>query len=167
MSNPFKLIQETNPPIESENKPWYGKGLNFKCTECGQCCTGAPGYTWVSDDEAIAIADYLKISLDEFGKRYVKRVGDRLSLREDARNYDCIFLKDKKCQIYPVRPTQCRTYPWWPQHIKSKEEWERAAQFCEGIQCEAPIVPQHKIEEQALLQEKWEKHLGDRMQSYL
>ena len=34
-----------------DGKPWYAEGLRFKCTECGQCCTGAPGYVWVNEEE--------------------------------------------------------------------------------------------------------------------
>ena len=34
----------------SPNTPWYADGLPFTCTQCGDCCTGDPGYVWVTDE---------------------------------------------------------------------------------------------------------------------
>lgn len=133
-------------------KPWYNEGLRFECTGCGQCCTGAPGYIWLNHDEILAIAKHLNLDLQTFGDRYLRKVKGRFSLREDPVNFDCIFLKDKKCSIYQERPTQCRTYPWWPTLLKSKKDWQEAALTCEGISFEAPIVPLETIKEQLNLQ---------------
>lgn len=134
-------------------EPWYAEGLRFKCTECGRCCTGAPGYTWVNESEIHAIAAFLNISVETFCRRYLRQVGNRLALLEHPTHYDCVFLKDKKCQIYSVRPTQCRTFPWWKRNLKSKEDWEEAARFCEGIHSDAPLVPYETISEQLALGE--------------
>ncbi len=134
------------------DEKWYQKGLRFKCTGCGGCCTGAPGVVWVSEEEMAQIASYLKLPLSEFTKRYVRKMGDRYSLIEMKKNYDCVFLKDKKCQIYPVRPTQCRTFPWWPHLLESPESWKEAAKSCEGICDSAPIVSAQEIEDQLLIQ---------------
>ena len=38
------------------NEPWYSDGLKFDCTGCGDCCTGDPGYVWVSRAEIEALA---------------------------------------------------------------------------------------------------------------
>jgi Fe-S-cluster containining protein len=139
--------------IKEDDEPWYSQGLPFKCTECGGCCTGSPGYIWVSDQEIVQIADHLKVSIDHFMQNYVRYVDGKLSLLEDHKNYDCVFLKDKKCSIYSVRPKQCRTFPWWPRHLKSKEDWDAAASYCEGINHpEACTVPLNIIEEQLNLQ---------------
>lgn len=131
---------------------WYEKGLRFKCTECGKCCTGVPGYVWVTETEMQAMADFLSLSLKDFMCRYIRRVGQRYSLVESRVTYDCVFLKDKKCQVYGARPTQCRTYPWWPHNLQSEESWQETARNCEGINPEAPIVPSEKIDEQRLIQ---------------
>jgi uncharacterized protein len=140
MENKLKIVQE--------EKPWYSEGLSFKCTECGQCCSGSPGYTWVIPEEIYAIANFLKKSIDEFSRQYIRQVGERYSLLEHSSTYDCVFLKDKKCQIYPVRPTQCRTFPWWKKNLRSKNDWENAAQFCEGIRVDAPLISYEIISEQ-------------------
>ena len=102
---------------------WYSEGLKFKCTQCGKCCTGAPGYVWVTEKEMEAMALFLKISVQEFMQKYVRRVGQRYSLLESKKTYDCVFLKDKKCLVYGARPLQCRTYPWWPQILTSEQPW--------------------------------------------
>ena len=138
--------------------PWYHRGLDFKCTECGKCCTGSPGHTWVSEDEIVALAAYLKLSSDEFGKKYLRKVGSRYSLLENPVNYDCVFLKDNKCRVYPARPTQCRTYPWWLQNLTSEEAWQKAASNCEGIQKGGETVPCEKIEEALARQMQYEKN---------
>jgi Fe-S-cluster containining protein len=137
-----------------EDDVWYKEGLRFKCTGCGQCCTGAPGYTWVSEKEIVEISAHLKLSVKDFSQRYLRYVDGKYSLRENPVNYDCIFLKEKKCQIYLNRPTQCRTYPWWPRVIKSEADWINASHSCEGINHpDAPLVPATTIEEQLNIQE--------------
>jgi uncharacterized protein len=133
---------------------WYSEGLKFKCTECGKCCTGAPGYVWVNEKEMEAMAAFLNITLKEFMRKYIRRVGKRYSLVESKQNFDCVFLKEKKCQIYAARPTQCRTYPWWQQNLRSQQAWEETARTCEGIHPDAPLVSFDVIDEQKNLHEK-------------
>lgn len=135
------------PPANKSS--WFSKGLRFKCTGCGQCCTGSPGYVWVNDEEIAEMAGRLKISPADFQRQYIRQVGQRRSLLENSRNYDCVFLKDKKCQIYPVRPKQCRTFPWWQHNLQTEDQWNEAAKYCEGINHpEAPIIPSETILEQ-------------------
>lgn len=148
MSDRLSIVQGEHTEEEPSKKVWYGKGLRFECTQCGKCCTGAPGYTWVTLDEVAAIAQFLKISLEEMMLRYVRVVGNRMSLNEHRKSYDCVFLKDKKCSIYPVRPKQCRTFPWWQSNLNSEADWKEAAKFCEGINDEAPLVPEEAIQKQ-------------------
>jgi len=132
----------------SKESPWYKDGLRFQCTECGKCCTGQPGYVWVSEEEMQKIADHLQISLKDFKCRYTRLKGGRYALLElPKRDHDCIFLKDNKCSIYPVRPKQCRTFPWWKDNLKSPEAWKRAAVECEGINEEAPLIAFGEIQD--------------------
>lgn len=95
-----------------------------------------------------SISKYLDLSPEKFTAKYVRMIDKKMALLEHPTNYDCVFLKDKKCQIYQERPIQCRTFPWWQQNLRSKEDWERAAVYCEGINKEAPLVPANQIEEQ-------------------
>lgn len=132
---------------------WYQeKELRFKCTGCGKCCTGTPGYVWVNEEEIEEIARFLKLTPKDIKQRYTRRLGTRLSLTELKPHFSCVFLKDNKCQVYGARPTQCRTYPFWPQNLSSEEAWEAEAKNCEGISETAPKVPIEVIEEQHFIQ---------------
>lgn len=133
---------------------WYKEGLSFSCTGCGKCCTGSPGYVWVTIDEMEAISNFLKITLKEFTRKYVRKVGNRFSLIESKKNFDCTFLKEGKCTVYEARPTQCRTFPFWPQNLSSEEAWENVAKECEGIHEKAEKVAVEDIEKQQLIQIK-------------
>jgi uncharacterized protein len=129
--------------------PWYKDGLRFKCTGCGECCTGSPGYVWLTLSEAEAMAEFLKIPVEEFMKKYTRQIGSRISLKEHPKTYDCVFLSGKKCQVYSVRPKQCRTFPFWPENLKSAEHWKETAARCEGIdQPDAPLVSLDDIQKQ-------------------
>lgn len=88
------------------------------------------------------MATYLKISVKEFMQTYTRQVGGDLSLKEFPRTYDCIFLRDGKyCTVYGARPKQCRTFPFWPENLESKEAWEKCKKRCEGIDHEdAPLI---------------------------
>jgi Fe-S-cluster containining protein len=135
--------------VSDNTLPWFSNGLRFKCTECGKCCTGTPGYVWLSASDMEEMALYLKISVADFKKRYTRLVLGRHCLTERAVTYDCVFLKDKKCQVYGARPKQCRTYPWWIQNIKSEEAWRSASEQCEGINHpDAPLISRAEIEKQ-------------------
>lgn len=117
----------------NSNLPWYKDGLCFSCTGCGDCCTGSPGYVWLHKKDIQRLADYLKISQEAFLRKYTKKVGSRITLLEDPKNFDCVFFKERKCTIYPARPGQCRSYPFWPSVLRSKKSWEEEASRCEGI----------------------------------
>ena len=119
------------PTPESE-KPWFEDGLAFECTRCGACCTGAPGFVWVNEEEIGRIAAFLGESIEQFSKRYVRQVGERYSLIERPGG-DCIFWdKSRGCTVYSARPVQCRTWPFWPDNIESPETWEAVTDVCPG-----------------------------------
>ncbi len=117
------------------NQPWYVGGLHFQCMGCGNCCSGPDeGYIWVKPEEIELIADFLDISVKDFKNRYTRRVGLRTTILEDKKTKDCIFLnEDKGCDIYPVRPNQCRTWPFWDANLKNSDRWNYAANVCPGI----------------------------------
>jgi len=74
-------------------------------------------------------------------------IGGRLALLERRNNgqYDCIFLRDKKCLVYQVRPKQCQTFPWWTENLTNKESWEELKSYCEGI--DDPSAPLYTLED--------------------
>ena len=111
---------------------WYKDGLRFKCTGCGGCCTGSPGFVWLTEEDIPRLAKKLGLSKEAFIKRHTRQIGKRLSLLEHP-NYDCEFLNGKQCTVYDARPSQCRNFPWWPMNLQSEKQWKEAAKYCEGI----------------------------------
>jgi len=83
------------------------------------------------------VADFLKISVEQLREKYLKRIGLRTTIIEQAGTKDCIFLQNeagpKKCMIYPVRPSQCRVWPFWSENLASTNTWNKAAQKCPGV----------------------------------
>lgn len=112
---------------------WYADGLKFECTQCGDCCTGAPGFVWVNDSEIAALAQQLGLPIAEFVKKYVRQVGEKQSLVEFD-NGDCVFFDSelRNCKVYEARPLQCRTWPFWDSNLRSATAWKRTCSVCPG-----------------------------------
>lgn len=128
--------------------PWYHQGLHFSCTKCGKCCTGVPGYVWVTEEEMAEMAQFLQITLQVFKRLYARRIGQRYALVErKSQNHSCIFYQNQQCQVYAARPLQCRAYPFWQENLLSEESWKQTAKECEGIQSAAPLIEQEIIED--------------------
>ena len=134
------------------NVPWFDDGLRFKCTGCGGCCTGSPGYVYLSEPDLERLAKHFQCTPQEFAQKYTKKLIDgQYSLLDRPESYDCVFLSNKQCTVYEARPTQCRTFPWWIHNLREPQDWEEAAKRCEGINHpEAPLVPSLHIQEQCL-----------------
>ncbi len=117
---------------------FYESGLRFSCTQCSACCRYDSGYVFLSPSDLWRIAQALDLPEHEVVTRYCLSVhgpdGPRISLREQS-NKDCIMWRNGGCSIYAARPTQCRTFPFWPQIVESKLTWEQAAKDCPGINC--------------------------------
>jgi Fe-S-cluster containining protein len=135
-------------------EPWYADGLKFTCTQCGNCCGGAPGFVWVNRDDVVRIADFLQITPEEMVERYCRKINGRWSLNEGpgpGSEYDCTFLREEKvsrrspdgggtiklarryCSVYAVRPLQCRTWPFWRENLTSRRMWDHSAERCHGM----------------------------------
>jgi uncharacterized protein len=99
---------------ESFNYKFYPSA----CEACeGKCCTGDSGSIFATKLEFEAMAKFLDISMDELKEKYLIKVKHRYSLTEIRYNesYDCVFYDRTThgCKIYDVRPSQCRTFPFW------------------------------------------------------
>ncbi|MBM4023531.1 MAG: YkgJ family cysteine cluster protein [Planctomycetes bacterium] len=128
---------------------WYAGGLRFRCTQCGDCCTGGEGYVWVNQAEIDAIAARLGMTPADFEAQHVRHVGVRRSLKERAGG-DCVLLhpETRKCTAYEERPRQCRTWPFWESNLRSPEAWAEAAESCPGCN-KGDLVLLEPIVEQA------------------
>ncbi len=116
------------------------EGFNFgfdpeACMQCqGKCCNGDRGNTFVNSKEIEAISKFLGIEISGFIEEYLIKVSYKFSIKEikTDNNYACTFFDNKRnrCSVYPVRPNQCRTFPFWSYY---KDKPDEAARECPGI----------------------------------
>jgi Fe-S-cluster containining protein len=130
--------------VKSSEKVWYRDGLRFECTRCGNCCTGAPGYVWLTNKEILTIARLVELPKAEFLAVYTKRAPRGVTLREKA-NGDCVFFDASRgCTIYENRPRQCRTWPFWDSNVESSQSWESMRRGCPGAG-QGELIPVEEI----------------------
>ena len=111
---------------------WYQDGLRFRCTRCGNCCTGPPGFVWLNDEEVSAIARYRGETKEQTEALSTRLCDGERSLKEKA-NGDCVFYdRQAGCTIYPVRPRQCRTWPFWESNAATPQAWKKTCTVCPG-----------------------------------
>lgn len=125
-------------------KAWWHEGVRFQCQGSGKCCVsrGAVGYVYLTLEDRRRLAASLGLATGAFTRRYCERVDDQWRLRDAGP--DCTFLKDRRCSVYEARPTQCRTWPFWPENMTAKQ-WTSVAAFCPGVG-KGPVVPRERIE---------------------
>lgn len=105
------------------------------CEKCGgKCCTGESGNIFASKEELEKIQIFLGLNDEEFKEKFLHKVGFRMSFKEFKfeEGFACIFFDTQKrrCKIYPLRPNQCRTFPFWEYFKTHKEELKKE---CIGI----------------------------------
>lgn len=120
-------------PSAAKSLPWYHEGLQFTCSQCGDCCSGAPGYVWVDESEIERLATRMQMDVDSFEKKFVRQVGAQKSLVEYP-DGDCIFLDpdSRGCLVYEDRPVQCRTWPFWNSNLTNRRAWKETCAVCPG-----------------------------------
>ena len=107
------------------------------CQKCdGNCCRMESGYVWLKKADILRIANYTGIDADVLVQDYLIKIGRRFSLKEirQGDEYPCIFfdMSSKRCLIYPVRPSQCRTFPFWEEFMGDDGK-ASLPQGCPGI----------------------------------
>ena len=85
------------------------------CTSCGNCCKKiAPD---ISNEDIKRISSYLSLSTEEFIQKYLKKTTeDRFQFKDTP----CIFLQQNRCEIYKVRPEECKNYPYLQKDISTR-----------------------------------------------
>ncbi len=118
-----------------QEKIWWNQGVQFECQGSGKCCVSHNGYGYVyfTKEDRRRMAAHLKIPTQIFTKQYCVKQGPVYHLKEVHKNGDCRFLKNKQCSAYEGRPTQCRTWPFWPEVMNAKSWQKDVVSFCPGI----------------------------------
>jgi len=78
------------------------------------------------------IAELLGVGERAFRREFVTRDQDGETVLHLKENGDCVFW-DEGCTIYPERPRQCRTFPFWSESLRSREDWSKLKEFCHGV----------------------------------
>ena len=106
--------------------------LRFACQPgCTNCCDQR-GFVYLTETDLVRAAAFVGLPPAEFEARYVYRTRNYLRLRKPPRS-QCHFLKGHGCSIHPAKPTQCRTFPFWPDLVGNEDEWRETAKYCPGI----------------------------------
>jgi uncharacterized protein len=136
-------------------KKFWENGIQFQCQGSGQCCVSRGGYgaVYLTLEDRQRIANQLKMRTNAFTKEYCEQDDGVWKLKE-SKDPNCVFLENKRCGIYHARPTQCRTWPFWPEIMNAKAWSTEMVAFCPG-------AGKGKI----WSKEEVEKQLGDQIAS--
>ena len=123
------------------------ESLRFKCQPgCTACCR-QQGFVYLTEADLVRMAAFLGLAAETFERRYVYRTRHLLRLRV-PRASQCHFLQDGGCSVHPAKPTQCRIFPFWPELVDSRREWQKAARFCPGLN-QGPLIQIETARQQA------------------
>jgi hypothetical protein len=92
----------------------YPKNIRFKCERCTLCCGDTK--------DRVRSVLLLRIEAERISQKTLKSIEDFAEEIEEFEPYvyrmkktkdgKCIFLKNKLCSIYQIRPLICRFYPF-------------------------------------------------------
>ncbi len=118
------------------------KGLRFQCQGSGQCCVarGSYGYVYMTIHDRRRMAKLLKLKTQVFTRTYCKRDGEYYYLNDSKKQ--CRFLEGTRCSVYEARPNQCRSWPFWPEHMNARA-WSEVAKYCKGVGRGPLFSPDH------------------------
>lgn len=87
--------------------------MEFACRQCGACCRIPNGICRVNDAEIARIAAFLGQDEAAFIARETEVAPDRRSLMlRNTPDGACVWLDAaNRCQLHPVKPEKCRTFP--------------------------------------------------------
>jgi len=93
----------------------YPPAIRFRCTKCGICCGNTPEKVrhillMRTEAEQIAVATFQLISA--FAVEVQDKAPYSYEIKKTAKEGKCVFLKEKFCTIYSLRPLICRFYPF-------------------------------------------------------
>jgi Fe-S-cluster containining protein len=115
------------------SEPFYADGLRFECQKSGRCCTnhGNNTYVFLTLEDRQKLAALLGERTSVFTRRRCIEIDGRYALRDVTA--DCVFLDQGTCSVYEARPTQCRTWPFWPENMQRRIWQQEIATFCPGV----------------------------------
>jgi Fe-S-cluster containining protein len=121
--------------MRNDVSKWKTEGVKFECQGSGNCCLsrGEYGFVFLTRDDRKRMSESLKMSLRDFTRKYCDKTQGFYHLKESPERPECLFLEGKRCGIYQARPTQCRTWPFWPEVMNAKTWNKEVKGFCPGV----------------------------------
>ena len=106
--------------------------LRFSCQPGCTACCNQQGFVYLTERDLKRAAKFVGMTPEAFEERYVYRTAHLRRLRK-PRDKQCPFLEESGCGIHPAKPTQCRTFPFWPEHVEEVDAWNDLKKYCPGI----------------------------------
>jgi uncharacterized protein len=96
------------------------------------------GEVYLTEQDLLRIAAHLSTDPAEFEAKYVHRTTRSLRLRKPS-DRQCLFHQNGRCSIHPIKPVQCRVFPFWPEIVETEASWNETALRCPGMN-RGPLV---------------------------
>jgi Fe-S-cluster containining protein len=114
-------------------KKFWADGIKFECQGTGRCCVsrGDYGYVYLTLADRQRFAKHFNITTSRFTRDYCEKTEGWYHLKEFKSA--CRFLEGTKCTAYEARPTQCRTWPFWPENMNAKAWQKEVVAYCPGV----------------------------------
>ena len=104
----LKYMDKSDADIDSLVAGISNQIINqINCKACANCCKEKSPV--VLKEELLSISERLGISREEFENKYLEKTEESNELIISKR--PCPFLKNNECEIYDIRPENCRSYP--------------------------------------------------------
>ena len=146
--------------ISPKVQKFINEGIRFECQGSGNCCVsrGGYGYVYLTLEDRRNMAKKLNMTTSAFTRKYCEKHNDVWKLKDHI-NEDCVFLSNKRCSVYEARPTQCRTWPFWPEVMNARTWSKEVAGFCPGVN-KGKVWSPKEVKEQLTAQIKSENQYG-------
>jgi uncharacterized protein len=111
-------------------------GVRFTCQPGCIACCDQDGMVYLTESDLVRAANFVGMTPKAFEKKYVYRTSHQMRFRK-PREKQCPFLNTDEghrgCSIHPAKPTQCRTFPFWPELVENPISWKATGRYCPGI----------------------------------
>lgn len=115
------------------NHYYEREALVFGCTKCGACCS-RPGVVYLTMLDVQRLAEFLEATEAQVKEAFLVPAEQGWWIIPVEEGHPCpFFTSEGTCTIHPVKPVQCRTYPFWEELVTDARAWEAEAAFCPGI----------------------------------
>ena len=136
---------------------WWKNGVKFQCQGSGKCCVsrGEYGYVYLTLKDRRLLAEHFGLTTRQFTKTYCDKDSNGYWKLNDFTK-SCRFLEGKGCTVYEARPTQCRTWPFWPEVMSARNWAKEVAAYCPGVG-KGRLWTKEEIQTQLAIQAKSEE----------